>query len=86
MLVDDGRWDDVCSMRRVRCGAMFTGHAHPRLDAAVRRQLDRVAHVTGLGMSHPTSICLAKRLTELAPPGLEHVFFSSDGLRPLKPP
>jgi len=55
------------------------GHRHPRLDAAIRRQLDRVAHVTALGASNPTTIKLAKRLVELAPPGLGHVFFSDDG-------
>ncbi|HEY2828182.1 MAG TPA: adenosylmethionine--8-amino-7-oxononanoate transaminase [Pirellulales bacterium] len=55
------------------------GHRHPQLDAALRKQLDRVAHVTNLGLSNPTSIELAKRLTEIAPPGLDHVFFSDDG-------
>jgi len=55
------------------------GHRHPRLDAAIRRQLDEVAHVTLLGASNPTTIRLAKRLVDLAPPGLEHVFFSDDG-------
>ena len=55
------------------------GHRHPRLDAAIRDQLDRVAHVTSLGASNPTTIKLAKRLVDLAPPGLEHVFFSDDG-------
>ena len=55
------------------------GHRHPKLDAAVREQLDRVAHVTSLGMSNPTSIRLAKRLTEIAPQGLSHVFFAGDG-------
>ena len=55
------------------------GHRHPRLDAALREQLERVAHVTLLGSSNPTTIRLAKRLTELAPPGLAHVFFSDDG-------
>ena len=55
------------------------GHRHPKLDEAVRRQLDRVAHVTNLGASNPTTIQLAKRLVDLAPPGLEHVFFSDDG-------
>lgn len=55
------------------------GHAHPRLDQAIRDQLDKVAHVTSLGLSNPTTVTLAKRLTELAPPGLRHVFFSSDG-------
>lgn len=55
------------------------GHRHPRLDAAIRRQLDEVAHVTLLGASNPTTIRLAKRLVDLVPPGLEHVFFSDDG-------
>ncbi|NQT40092.1 MAG: adenosylmethionine--8-amino-7-oxononanoate transaminase, partial [Planctomycetes bacterium] len=55
------------------------GHRHPRLDAALREQLDRVAHVTSLGASNPTTIRLAKRLVDIAPDGLEHVFFSDDG-------
>ncbi len=55
------------------------GHRHPRLDAAVREQLDRVAHTTLLGASNPTTIRLAERLVRLAPPGLGHVFFSDDG-------
>ncbi len=55
------------------------GHRHPKIDAAIRAQLDRVAHVTNLGSSNPTTIRLAKRLIEIAPPGLPHVFFSDDG-------
>lgn len=55
------------------------GHRHPRIDAAIRAQLDKVAHVTGLGASNPSTIQLAKRLVELAPAGLRHVFFSDSG-------
>ena len=55
------------------------GHRHPKIDAAIRAQLDRVAHVTNLGSSNPTTILLAKRLAEIAPPGLRRVFFSDDG-------
>ncbi len=55
------------------------GHAHPRLNEAIRQQLERVAHVTSLGMSNPTTVRLAKRLVDMAPDGLRHVFFSSDG-------
>jgi adenosylmethionine-8-amino-7-oxononanoate aminotransferase len=55
------------------------GHRHPRIDAAIREQLERVAHVTLLGASHPAAIQLAKRLVDLAPDGLDHVFFSDDG-------
>lgn len=55
------------------------GHRHPQLNAAIHAQLDKVAHVTSLGMSNPTTICLARRLVDLAPTGLQHVFFSDDG-------
>ncbi|MBX6312482.1 MAG: adenosylmethionine--8-amino-7-oxononanoate transaminase [Isosphaeraceae bacterium] len=55
------------------------GHRHPKLDAAIREQLDRVAHSTLLGVSHPSAIELARRLVERAPEGLMRVFFSDDG-------
>ena len=55
------------------------GHRHPAIDAAVRDQLDRVAHTTMLGLSHPAAIRLARRLSELAPPGLDRVFYSDSG-------
>ena len=55
------------------------GHAHPRIDAAVRGQLDRVAHSTMLGLSHGPAIELAERLVEIAPPGLARVFYSDSG-------
>jgi adenosylmethionine-8-amino-7-oxononanoate aminotransferase len=55
------------------------GHRHPRIDAAIRDQLQKVAHTTLLGASNSTTIRLARRLVELAPDGLNHVFFSSDG-------
>jgi len=55
------------------------GHRHAAIDAAIREQLNRVAHVTSLGMSNPTTIQLTKKIIEIAPRGLECVFYSSDG-------
>jgi adenosylmethionine-8-amino-7-oxononanoate aminotransferase len=55
------------------------GHTHPTIDAAVRTQLDRVAHSTMLGLSHRPAIELAQRLVELAPEGLTRVFYSDSG-------
>ncbi|MEX2173492.1 MAG: aspartate aminotransferase family protein [Pirellulaceae bacterium] len=55
------------------------GHRHPQLDAAIRQQLAQVAHVTLLGMAHPTTVKLARRLAEIAPGNLDHVFFSDNG-------
>jgi len=55
------------------------GHRHPRLDAALAAQIGRVAHTTNLGLSNPTTVALARRMVEVAPDGLEKVFFSDDG-------
>ena len=55
------------------------GHRHPRIDAAVREQLDHVAHSTMLGLSHQPAIELARRLVEIAPRGLSRVFYSDSG-------
>jgi adenosylmethionine-8-amino-7-oxononanoate aminotransferase len=55
------------------------GHRVPEIDAAVREQLDAVAHSTLLGAANVPSIRLARRLVELAPPGLTRVFYSDDG-------
>ena len=55
------------------------GHRHPRIDAAVREQLDRVAHTTMLGLTHPGATELAARLVEIAPEGLSRVFYSDSG-------
>ncbi|HEY1597720.1 MAG TPA: adenosylmethionine--8-amino-7-oxononanoate transaminase [Thermoleophilaceae bacterium] len=55
------------------------GHRHPRIDEAVRAQLETVAHSTMLGLSHPPAIQLARRLVEIAPPGLTRVFYSDSG-------
>jgi adenosylmethionine-8-amino-7-oxononanoate aminotransferase len=55
------------------------GHRHPAIDAAVKAQLDKVAHTTMLGLSHPGAIELAQRLVGIAPRGLSRVFFSDNG-------
>jgi adenosylmethionine-8-amino-7-oxononanoate aminotransferase len=55
------------------------GHHHPALDAAARAQFDKVAHSTMLGLSHPGATELAARLIEIAPAGLQRVFYSDSG-------
>ena len=55
------------------------GHRHPAIDAAVRSQLDRIAHSTMLGLSHPGAVELAVRLVDIAPEGLTRVFYSDNG-------
>ena len=56
------------------------GHRHPRIDAAIRAQLDRVAHTSFLGFTHPLAAQLAEELVALWPANsLTRVFFSDDG-------
>ncbi|MGE0551737.1 MAG: adenosylmethionine--8-amino-7-oxononanoate transaminase [Kofleriaceae bacterium] len=55
------------------------GHRHPRLDRALRDQLDRIAHSTYLGLAHEPGIRLAQKLIEVAPAGLARVFYSDSG-------
>jgi adenosylmethionine---8-amino-7-oxononanoate aminotransferase len=55
------------------------GHGHPHIDGAIQQQLGKIAHVTSLGMSNPTTIELTRRLVACAPGKLECVFYSSDG-------
>lgn len=56
------------------------GHCHPVLTAAIREQLDRVAHVSFLGATHEPAVRLAAELVRLFPSGtLTRVFFSDDG-------
>ena len=55
------------------------GYRHPVLDAAVRRQLDSMAHVMFGGLTHAPAIELAQRLAAMAPAGLDHVFFADTG-------
>ncbi len=55
------------------------GHQKREIDAAIRAQLERIAHATLLGHASVPAVLLAKRLAELAPAPLEKVFFSDDG-------
>ncbi len=65
------------------------GHNHPGINAALRRQLGKVAHTSALGFANEPASLLASKLVSAAnPPGslapspsprLEKVFFSDDG-------
>ena len=56
------------------------GHAHPVLTAAIHEQLEKTAHVSFLGFTHPAAVELAEKLCAFFPPHtLERVFFSDDG-------
>jgi adenosylmethionine-8-amino-7-oxononanoate aminotransferase len=55
------------------------GHNNPRINAAIRTQLENIAHVILAGFTHEPVVRLSERLTQLAPPSLGHCFYASDG-------
>jgi adenosylmethionine-8-amino-7-oxononanoate aminotransferase len=55
------------------------GHANPRINRALGDQLGRLEHVILAGCTHAPVVELSERLAALAPAGLGHCFFGSDG-------
>ena len=55
------------------------GHANPRLNAAVRDQLDSLEQVILAGFTHKPVIELSEALVALAPQGLTRCFYADNG-------
>ena len=55
------------------------GHAHPRINAAVRAQLESLEQVILAGFTHEPVIALSEALTALAPQGLTRCFYADNG-------
>jgi adenosylmethionine-8-amino-7-oxononanoate aminotransferase len=55
------------------------GHCNPRINAAITDQLYKLEHVMLAGFTHEPVVQLSERLRELAPAGLGHCFYGSDG-------
>jgi adenosylmethionine-8-amino-7-oxononanoate aminotransferase len=55
------------------------GHANPRINAAVRAQLESLEQVILAGFTHEPVIALSEELTALAPPGLTRCFYADNG-------
>ena len=55
------------------------GHNHPKINAAIKRQLGEVAHTSALGLANEPTALLAERLVKKAGRPLQKVFFSDNG-------
>jgi adenosylmethionine-8-amino-7-oxononanoate aminotransferase len=72
---DGKRYLDASGGAAVSC----LGHGHPRVIAAMRQQIERMAYAhTSFFTSEPME-ALADRLIEDAPPGIDKVYFVSGG-------
>ena len=55
------------------------GHGNARINSALMEQLASLEHVMLAGFTHAPAVELSERLAKLAPRGLGHCFFASDG-------
>ncbi len=72
---DGRRWLDGVSSWWVN----LFGHCNPRINAALRDQLERLEHVMLAGFTHEPAVQLAERLAALTGGKLGHCFYASDG-------
>jgi adenosylmethionine-8-amino-7-oxononanoate aminotransferase len=55
------------------------GYRHPRIEAAIKTQLERMPHVMFGGLTHEPAVALCERLVSMSPAGLDRVFLSDSG-------
>jgi beta-alanine--pyruvate transaminase len=55
------------------------GHCHPRIVAAVQRQVAELDFAPTFQMAHPMAFEAAERVAKFAPAGLDRVFFTNSG-------
>lgn len=55
------------------------GHSNPRINAALRRQLESLEHVILAGFTHEPVIELSEALAKVLPSGLSHCFYADNG-------
>ncbi|BBP46872.1 adenosylmethionine-8-amino-7-oxononanoate aminotransferase [Thiosulfatimonas sediminis] len=59
--------------------AAIHGYNHPKINAAMKAQIDTMPHIMFGGLTHEPAVELAKRLVKLTPEGLNKVFFADSG-------
>lgn len=55
------------------------GHCRPKITEAVQKQVAELDYAPAFQMGHPIAFELANRLVDLAPDGIDHVFYTNSG-------
>ncbi|MFN6979283.1 MAG: aminotransferase class III-fold pyridoxal phosphate-dependent enzyme, partial [Gemmobacter sp.] len=55
------------------------GHGRPRIVEAIARQAAEMDYAPAFQMGHPAAFALANRIIDVAPEGMEHVFYANSG-------
>jgi beta-alanine--pyruvate transaminase len=55
------------------------GHCRPKITEAIQRQAAELDYAPAFQMGHPIVFELANRLVDIAPEGMDHVFFTNSG-------
>ena len=55
------------------------GHCRPKITEAIRKQAGELDYAPAFQMGHPVAFELANRLIDIAPKGIEHVFYTNSG-------
>ncbi|MEE2862453.1 MAG: aspartate aminotransferase family protein [Pseudomonadota bacterium] len=55
------------------------GHCRPRITEAVQSQVGELDYAPAFQMGHPLAFELANRIVDIAPEGMEHVFYCNSG-------
>jgi beta-alanine--pyruvate transaminase len=55
------------------------GHGHPKLIEALKQQAETLDYCPAFQLSNPVTLRLAERIADMAPAGLDHVFFTNSG-------
>ncbi len=80
----DGFYYTSCDGRKIldTLSGLWTsgaGHCHPRVVEAVQKQVAKLDYAVSFQVGHPGAFELAERVTDLAPDGFDHCFFTNSG-------
>jgi beta-alanine--pyruvate transaminase len=59
--------------------AVNAGHCRPSIVEAIQKQAATLDYATGFQMHHPMAFKAAEKVVDIAPEGLDHVFFTNSG-------